>query len=47
MFLSGMCLGVAPRTDTKRPCFQKEIEWHAQNMLTILVSLVNMITLEQ
>ena len=41
-YLSGVSLDVAPRTDTKKMCL-KEIGLHAQNMITILDSIVNVI----
>ena len=38
----GMLLELYLRMDTKRTCVQKEIGLYAQNMLTILGSIVNM-----
>ena len=38
MYLSGMWLGVAPRTVTKKSCIQKET---GLNMLAILGSIIN------
>jgi hypothetical protein len=40
--LSGMWLSVAPRTDTKK-IYLKVTRLHAQNMITILGSIVNII----
>ena len=40
--LSGMWLGVAPRIDTKKT-YLKETGLHAQNMITILGSINNII----
>ena len=42
IYVSGTWLGVAPRTDTKKTCL-KEIGLHAQNMISILGSIVSMI----
>ena len=41
-----MWLGVAPRKDTKKDTWLKDIELHAQNMTTILDSIVNIIRRE-
>ena len=38
----GKCLGVAPNMDTKKTYF-KEIGLYAQNLITILESIVNII----
>ena len=43
LYSSGMWLDLAPRTDTKKTCVKKEIGLRAQNMITILSSIVNLI----
>lgn len=41
--MGGMWLGAGLKMDTKKSMCLKEIGLHAQNMLTILSSIVNMI----
>ena len=36
-------MGVNVRTDTTKACTEKDIELHAQNMLTILEAIINII----
>ena len=42
LYLSGIWIGVAPRTDTKNTC-SKEIGLHARDMIIVLGSIVNII----
>ena len=39
--ISGMWLSLAPKMDTKKTCLSKEIGLHAQDMITISGSKVN------
>ena len=41
--LSGLWLGVPPSTDSKKTWVNKEIALHAQNIITIVGSRVNII----
>lgn len=43
LYVSCMWLDVDLRTDTKEMCVQERIELHAQQLLTIIGSIVNMI----
>ena len=43
LYLSGMWLGVFPRTDTQKRCVFKRLKLQAQNMILILGSIVNII----
>lgn len=43
LYLSGMWLGQAPKTNTKRDTWLKEIRLHAENVITNLGSTMNVI----
>jgi hypothetical protein len=43
VYVSGMWLGVNLRTNTKRTCVHKRLDFVFKNMLTILGLIINMI----
>jgi hypothetical protein len=43
LYLSGVWLELDLKTDTKKDIFNKHIGLHAQNMFTILGSIINII----
>lgn len=43
LYLSGMRLGVAPRTKTKKTCFRKRLDWMLKPSITNLDSIINII----